>query len=285
MNKNLPIYALTALVGIGIGWLMQRPTAVPTTQSQTNSISNTVDSAPPISDTESTTGTLHEEVTRLAKRLDEQSQVQKYQQEQIASLQLALKKAGKKASGNHDVEVLSTQDRGPIEQAQEGWFDVNAMIIAGVDEHEANRLRSFYEDIELKKLFLRDKAIREGWGNSARYGDEQSALEDQVSNLRNDIDEKTYDAFLYSSGRPNRVVVRSLLNNSPAEQAGAQAGDILISYGDKRVYSWDDIRTYTTQGQTSEMVPMVVQRDGKQQTLYVQRGPLGIKLDSTSVAP
>ena len=287
MDKHVPVYILIGLVGIGVGLLLQRPIAAPTNSNDNRDLSSSTAAIPAPTDWQQGIDDLRNEVALLTKSINEQAQQQKLQQKQIAQLQQSLEQSAQASADDHDSgkRVLRTHERGPIDQTQDTWFDLNAMIVAGVNEHEAHRLRKLYEDIELKKLFLRDKAVREGWGNSSRYSRERTELEKPLSNLRDELDSDTYDAFLYAAGRPNRVVVRSLLGSSPAEQAGLQAGDILISYGDQRVYNWSDIRTLTTQGQASDMAALVVQRNGKQQTIYVPRGPLGVKLDSTSVAP
>jgi len=286
MDKHVPIYVLIGLLGVGIGLLLQRPVASPPAALPTTDSTPHMNPTPAPAEWQLGISDLHNEVTKLTKAIDEQTQRLDSQQEQIAQLQQfseAPAQIDKEDSSSK--RVFRTRERGPVDQAQDTWFDLNAMIVAGVDEHEAGRLRKLYEDIELKKLFLRDKAVREGWNNSTRYSQERADLEKQLSNLRDELDANTYDAFLYAAGRPNRVIVRSLLSNSPAEQAGVQAGDILISYSGERVYNWSDIRSMTTQGQTSDMVALVVQREGKQQTVYVPRGPLGVKLDSTSIAP
>ena len=159
------------------------------------------------------------------------------------------------------------------------------MINAGVDESEAKHIQSVYEDVEMQKLYLRDKAIREGWIGDPRYQQQRAALDDKLDTLRDELGDKAYDAYLYAAGQPNRVIIVSALDNSPASKAGIQAGDTVLRYDNKRIYSWNDLRKATTEGQPDALVMVDLIRNGTPMTVYVPRGPLGVQLDNQSVAP
>jgi hypothetical protein len=99
--------------------------------------------------------------------------------------------------------------------------------------------------------------------------------------LRNELGDDTYDRYLFASGRPNRVRVRGVMEGSAAEMAGLNGGDIVISYGSKRVFNFDDLRRLSYQGQPGESVVMEVRgADGSISQLVMPRGPLGLYSDS-----
>ena len=69
------------------------------------------------------------------------------------------------------------------------------------------------------------------------------------------------------------------------EMAGIEAGDHILRYDNQRVYNWRDLRTATTSGDISDVIEVEVDRDGETRQCDHARGPLGIRMDSLSVAP
>jgi C-terminal processing protease CtpA/Prc len=165
------------------------------------------------------------------------------------------------------------------------WFNEQALIDAGVDPATAKSLKSRYETQELEKLYVRDQAMREGWFGSRRYRDELEKLDAQLNGLQKELGDDAYAAYLYATGQSNRVVVQSVLANSTANLADIRPNDQITRYGDQKIYNWRDLRNATTQGDVNEFVTVELIRDGKPIEVSVQRGPLGIRMDSVSIAP
>ena len=149
---------------------------------------------------------------------------------------------------------------------------------------QASQLKAYFEQLEMERLYLRDQAAREGW-DRARLRDEFRQLDDKEESLRDQLGESAYDAYLYASGQSNRVAVTSVLASAQDGQAGIEAGDHIVRYDNQRVYNWRDLRTATTSGDISDVVEVEVDRDGETLQFYLARGPLGIRMDSLSVAP
>jgi len=165
------------------------------------------------------------------------------------------------------------------------WFNEQAMLDAGVDPTKVNFIKQSLEQAEMDKLYLRNQATREGWINSKRYTDAAKEIIDRTDALRNQLNETEYDAYLYAAGRSNRVIVSSILNSSPASNAGIQPGDTILKYDNKRVYDWSDLTNATSEGSPSETVTVTIERNGQLQQVYLPRGPLGVRLTTDSVAP
>ena len=73
-----------------------------------------------------------------------------------------------------------------------------------------------------------------------------------------------------------QVVVDRVVPGSAAERAGLQPGDVILEYNDTAIRKREDIDTGTTEGASS--VKMIIRRDGKEITLRVPGGKLGLYL-------
>lgn len=155
----------------------------------------------------------------------------------------------------------------------------------GVDPVIAETIEEQSEKQEMEQLYLRNKAIREGWFGTEKYFQESRQLEQESNVIREELGESKYDEYLYASGQFNRIKVSSILAQSPAEQAGLKSDDIILSYDNSRVYSWSDLTTQTAAGNPGDTVEVNVLRNGVVSKVYIPRGPMGIRLESMRVDP
>ena len=125
---------------------------------------------------------------------------------------------------------------------------------------------------------LRMDAMRRRY--EARRGDSEQPVGPTVSyrqQLREELGDDLYDRYLYATGRSNRVTVSGVVSTSPAEQAGLKRGDMILSYDGERVFGMNDIIRLSHQGEMGGSVSLEVQKaDGRRETLYLPRGPLGM---------
>jgi hypothetical protein len=161
-------------------------------------------------------------------------------------------------------------------------FDEAALLASGVEPHDVARLRELWEEVEMDKLYLNDRAAREGWLFSKRHRRQTRALQ---RTLREELDEESYDLLLFATGRSNRVVVREVLDRSPARSAGLEPGDVIFSYDGARVFNVGELRSSTAGGSEGETVRLEVLRKGELVGLYAQRGPLGVYLRAEKHSP
>jgi serine protease Do len=71
-------------------------------------------------------------------------------------------------------------------------------------------------------------------------------------------------------GVKHGVLVRSVVNGSPAQKAGVKAGDVLTSIGDRSITTPHDVTGFLRmQRQTGNSIPVVIERDHRQLTLNV----------------
>ena len=154
-------------------------------------------------------------------------------------------------------------------------FDEALLVVAGVEPKEVARLRERFNEFELDRLYLSDEAMRGGYWLKPRHRKELLTLQDE---LRAELGDELYDYVLFASGKDNRVIVRDVLDRSPAQEAGIEPGDVFLSYADKRIFSMLDLRLATAGGESGELVPVDVLRAERQVRVYVPRGPLGTGL-------
>ena len=164
------------------------------------------------------------------------------------------------------------------------WFDEQALLDNGMDESLVSELKVFFEQLEMDRLYLRDRSARARW-DRAQWRAELQSIESREEDLRQRLGDDAYDAYLYASGQPNRVAVTSVLASAQAGQAGIQSGDHILRYDNQRIYNWMDLREATTSGDISDTVAVEVERDGATLQFYLARGPMGIRMDSLSLAP
>jgi hypothetical protein len=162
---------------------------------------------------------------------------------------------------------------------------LSPFVDAGFSEDEAGWFRRLQEENAMARLYLRDRATREGWVDSRRYVEELSALPGSLTTLRQSMDDDTYARYLYAIGRPNQVRIIGVLPDSAARQAGLSPGDVVMSYGDDRLYSARTLRGLTRAGEAGELVPVDVLRDGQRIQTWLPRGPMGVTVTSERALP
>ncbi len=173
----------------------------------------------------------------------------------------------------------------PTAPAADPSFDEQALVDAGFGEREVRELRGRMESLELERLYLRDRAVREGWIRTPRFVRELGTIDTKASDLRSELGDERYDWLLFASGQNNRVLVQSVLDGSPASEAGLEPGDAILSYGDARLFGAGALRDATTQGRAGETVEVEVVRGDEVMRVFVPRGPLGVRLTETQMRP
>ncbi len=160
-----------------------------------------------------------------------------------------------------------------------------ALVAAGVPQTTAEEIVWQQSELEMERLELQDQAMREDWYRTSRYYRALRELNGQTLDLRAEIGEQAYDRYLYQTGEPNRVNVKSVIQGSAAEQSGLLPGDIIETYGGERVYTYSDLRSATTRGLRGETVPVLIRRGNDFMEVIMDRGPMGVRLESRSASP
>jgi hypothetical protein len=163
-----------------------------------------------------------------------------------------------------------------------GWFDEASLVESGVRSDEASRLREYFEEIELERLYLLDQAKREGWFGSPRFRQTNQEL---VARMIEDLGEDGYDRLLYGSGQHNRVKVVDVLKDSPASHAGLRQGDYIVRYAGERIYQGRTLTDATASGAPGASTAVDIERGNEELRVYVPRGPLGVRIEAARHLP
>ena len=298
---NTKIVTFIGLIGVGavLGATLRgtdntnQPSLKPVLTSADSAPASTVGEFTPVVETSSDKigmQDIQNALTGLQKQLQQEIEKRKQLEKKVARLEKNIKSD----SSNNNEQSSSASDSAienapnphqPDSSGQRNWFNQQAMLDAGVDPGKVNYIKDTFEQAEMDRLYLQDQATREGWINSERYTKELQEINNRTADLRNQLNEKEFDSYLYAAGLPNRVLVQSVLSTSPANNAGIQAGDTILKYDNKRVFNWSDLTGATRGGNPNETVSVTVERDGQTQQLYMPRGPMGIRLTTDSVAP
>jgi hypothetical protein len=218
----------------------------------------------------------------LASRLQELSQGWGRMQAELAELRqrvalIEQREATAAAAANPENPAVA-RPKTPEEQR-------DALLKAGVAPKLAEDVLLRQSQDALARLELRDQAVREGWLDSDRYREELGRINAQRLSLRDEIGIDAYDRYLFETGQDNRIRVDAVIPGSNGEESGILAGDILESYANQKIFDFRDLRSATSDGERGELVPVIVRRGGEELELWLQRGPIGIQLDSLRADP
>ncbi len=206
--------------------------------------------------------------------------------DQLRELKASLEeKPDEKLSAAETAEAKRTQARNIRRNQGTDEERLQRFVDAGFSPERAAQLLQQQDAMALDRLFLRDEATRDGWANTERYREALGELTNRFQGLRQELGDEDYDRYLYAIGRPNRVLTRSVLSGGPAEQAGLQPGDAIISYGGERVFDSRSIVTLSGGGTRGTTTPIEIERDGERMVLYIPRGPLGVNMNVRNVRP
>lgn len=172
--------------------------------------------------------------------------------------------------------------KSPERGAGDDWFDRSALSGLDYSEDRIERIAEVWGDAVMLRLELADARARageRGWGPVVR---DRAIVQQQA---REELGDEDYDAMLYATGLDNRVVIADLVPASPAADAGAMPGDVVLSYADERIFYTGELQRATGAGERGRTVELRVLRGGEEVRLFVPRGPLGVQLKPTSQTP
>ncbi len=162
---------------------------------------------------------------------------------------------------------------------------IEALLDAGIGPDMAAYIQERLDAAELEQVYLRDRAMREGWVTSPRFHQELRKHQNTVAELRGEIGDDNYDRLLYASGRPNRVIARDVMLGSAAEQYGIETDDHIIEYAGQRVFTSNDLVSLVSKGEAGVPTLVRVRRADGVHDIYIPRGPLGVRLRVVRVMP
>jgi len=160
-----------------------------------------------------------------------------------------------------------------------------ALTAAGLDAFTAADIKRRQDELTMSEMYLRDQATREQWLDTPRFKEEMAAIDAQRTPIRAEIGDDAYDRYLFAMGESNRIRVDDVMQESPAAEAGLQAGDLILRYGEARLFSPRELVDQTRSGTPGEFVRVEIIRNGERLEVEVPRGPLGLRIAATQGRP
>jgi len=280
MLRNYLFIAGSLGIGILIGYLL-----MPGSGPEQTSVDKGEDLAPPAFSLSPEQAIDAESLAVLQHELQQARQAREQLETRLEVLQIRVEELER--AGDTETVITTTTASGnrQAETAPLVRSSVQTLIDAGISEDQAAWIQERLDEIELQKLYLRDRATREGWLEEPRYNKERREYLNAVTELRDEVGDDAYDRLLYTLGRANRVVIQDVMQNSPAAQYGLQGSDQIIEYDGQRIFGSKELSSLVTQGGSGVMTLLRVKREGSIHDIYLPRGPLGIRMSSARVAP
>ena len=164
------------------------------------------------------------------------------------------------------IEERRNAARGNTEERQ-----LESLVAAGFDEYQAEEIIRQTEEMQMAMLNARFEASQSGEDFNA--GEMQAQA---VAEFRADLGEQDYERYLEATNQSTSIGVSNVLASSPAEIAGMQTGDEIVSYNGERVFNTNDLNRLTNSSDASGNVIVEVIRDGETISLSLPEGPIGI---------
>ncbi len=283
MKNPIIFISLALAIGVVIGVIIQDDSESPDSRMDTSTPDSVIVASSQNAEKKSDAVSLTE-FNRLLQKEVRARQVLEQKFETLSRQMAELDSSMLSFKGINDSEKITADSKSDTSDSNSHWFNEQTLIDSGMASSRASELKANFEQLEMERLYLRDQSIRESW-DRAQYREAMQALTGKEEDLKNRLSETEYDAYLYASGQTNRVAVTNVLASSQAGTAGIQSGDYVIRYDNQRVYNGFGLQQATSSGNIGDNVALEVERDGETLHFYLPRGPLGIRMNSVSVAP
>lgn len=149
---------------------------------------------------------------------------------------------------------------------------VDALVDAGFSPDRAAWILQREDQLRVEAMQARFDAQRAGDMQAMFTANNRSE-----TLLREELGDLEYEQYLAANNRPTMVEVGGVLDSSPGQIAGLQAGDQISRYDGRRVFSYADINDQQLRGEPGETVVVDVVRDGTLIQVVMPRGPIGIQ--------
>ena len=148
---------------------------------------------------------------------------------------------------------------------------VERLIEAGFLPSQASMIVSRESELQMESLRARYEAERNG--DPTDYWRNRNLTSETI---RQELGDADYERYLVANNRSTSITVSSVIESSPAQSAGLQAGDEIIRYDGERVFSMTDLTRQTMDGTAGQNIVVDIMRNGTSMQIVMPRGPVGI---------
>lgn len=272
MNKTLLVIALSLLAGFAAGaWFSSTEDAGESARS----------GAPAYFDSDATT---EERLAVLERIVAEERDARLVLEEQLQGLYADLDRidvtglqsllaAGADDPQNEGRIRVASNDRQESRRAMRNFTDMRTRRLVGGGFSEARAATIVQLEDEIRMAALQDEYEARQNGEAVNAWRQMESYQER---MRASLGDEEYGKYLEAYGGSSAVVVNNVIGSSPANRAGLQAGDQILSYNGDRVYNMNQLRDLAFDGSPGEDVIVEIERDGQRMQIVLPRGPMGI---------
>jgi C-terminal processing protease CtpA/Prc len=272
MGKILPAIAISLVVGFAVASWVYTADTQPQVASGTKKTTSAFDSGLPV----------EERIAALERAVSDERYARQLLQEEVFYLTAELEQIER----SNDVELREeiTTDEAVAEAVdarsarREAYRYRNSLegrmeqlIEAGFLPSQASMIMQREAELQMAALQARYDAERSG--DPGDYFRSRNAAE---LALREELGDADYERYLAANGQSTSITVSSVIESSPAQSAGLQAGDEIVRYDGERVFSITDLTRQSMDGAVGQNVVVDIMRDGTPMQIVIPRGPLGV---------
>lgn len=199
-------------------------------------------------------------------------------EEELQALYDEIERLGSSSASSEQPAVATEQERDAfLNRASRfrGGNDVDSrvarLVAAGFSPDRAEWLARRESELQMQQMQLIFDARQSG----ERF-DRSDIRLDPDRSLRAEIGDAEYEQYLEADGRSTAVAVGAVLESSPGQRAGIQAGDEIVAYDGQRVFSFGELNEHVMSTEAGRSVVIDIVRDGTSMQIVVESGPIGI---------
>lgn len=269
MNKVLVAIAVSLLAGFAVGaYMISAPRPEPVAASDVKA-GGFFDQ----------TAATEERIRALEAAVAEERNARQLLEEELQALYAEIEELGNQQQGSPELLVAAGQDARAVSQlrAERAMFDRSTagrtarLVAAGFSQDRADWIVRRESELQMAAMQAQFEARRSGEPIN-RF---DPALDPNRA-LRAEIGDVEYEQYLEANGRSTAVTVGSVIESSPGQRAGLQAGDEILSYDGQRVFNTWELNQQTIQGEPGQNVVVDIRRDGMPMQVVLPRGPIGV---------
>lgn len=232
---------------------------------------------------------LEQKLQKLEESLSETHQIQERLFELVEELRsrLEMDMGAQNTAPNRTVAVSAVRNADPQAEYRDRYqrhrdLQYQRLVDAGLAPERAEHILSVQERLQHDQM----KLAYEYHHTKDKASDQARALQQQMEVYHNplavleqQLTEQEFDLYQRTFGFRQEMRITRILENTPAQSAGLQPGDKILSYNGHRVYHFGELQSQVMQVEPGKTVAIEIQREGSsgKQTIYVPSGPLGIQ--------
>ena len=274
MGKILPAIAVSLVVGFAVAsWIV-----IPDQSFERAGSSDSTNSARPFN----SSAPIDERIRALEQAVSDELYARQLLQEEVfyltSELELMsnmteLSPPGAPAEDGADEEPGDSRRSRREEYRRRNSIEgrVERLIEAGFLPSQASMIVSRESELQMESLRARYEAERNG--DPTDYWRNRNLTSETI---RQELGDADYERYLVANNRSTSITVSSVIESSPAQSAGLQAGDEIIRYDGERVFSMTDLTRQTMDGTAGQNIVVDIMRNGTSMQIVMPRGPVGI---------